>query len=65
MNKIRWNINQGSKFFIQENVFQNVACRMAAILSGPQWVKSNLYPQLGYATGEFQAFQRIVLSCLD
>ena len=39
-NKIQWNVNQNSYICIQENVFENVVCEMAAILSRPQYVNS-------------------------
>ena len=29
----QWNLNRNTKLFIQENVFENVVCEMAAILS--------------------------------
>ena len=41
-NKIKWNFNQNSYIFIQENVFENVICEMAAILSQHQCVNSHL-----------------------
>ena len=37
-NKIHWNFNRSSSIFIQENVFKNVVCEMAAILFRPQCV---------------------------
>ena len=38
-NKLQWNLNQNSSIFIQENAFENVVWKMAAILSRPQCVK--------------------------
>ena len=38
-NKLQWNFNQNSTIFIQDIVFKNVVCKMASILSRPQWVK--------------------------
>ena len=38
-NKLPWNFNRNSNIFIQENAFENVVCKMASILSRPQWVK--------------------------
>ena len=32
-NKLQWNSNQNTKLFIHENAFENVVCKMAAILS--------------------------------
>ena len=46
-NKLQWNINWNSYIFIQENAFENVVCKMACILSRPQWVNS-------LAPGRFQ-----------
>ena len=34
MNKIQWNLNYNIGIFIQENMFENVICKMAAILCG-------------------------------
>ena len=38
-NKLQWNLNRNSYIFIQENAFENVFWKMAAILSWPQCVK--------------------------
>ena len=38
-NKLQWNFNKYSYFFVQENAFENVICEKAAILSQPQCVK--------------------------
>ena len=35
-NKFQWNLNDNSYIFIQENASENVACKMASILSQPQ-----------------------------
>ena len=40
-NKLQWNSNQNTQFFIHENAFENVVCEMAAILSEPQCVESH------------------------
>ena len=37
-NKLQWNVNRNSYIFIQENPFENVVWKMAAILSWPQCV---------------------------
>ena len=37
-NKLQWNFNQNSYIFIQEIAFENVLCKLAAILSQPQCV---------------------------
>ena len=39
MNKLHWNLKRNSYIFIQENVFENVIWKTAAILSRPQCVK--------------------------
>ena len=39
-NKLRWNVNQNSYIFIQENAFESGVCEMAAILSRPQCVNT-------------------------
>ena len=38
-NKSQWNVKQNITIFIQENEFENVICKMAAILYGRQCVK--------------------------
>ena len=35
-NKHKWNFNQNRTIFIQENAFENIVCKLAAILSQPQ-----------------------------
>ena len=42
-NILQWNLNQNSYIFIQENAFENVVCKMASILSRPQWVKMSYH----------------------
>ena len=37
-NKLQWNINLDLYIFIQDNAFENVVWKMAAILSEPQCV---------------------------
>ena len=34
MNKLQWNFNQNTKIFIHKKAYENIACEMAAILSG-------------------------------
>ena len=41
-NKLQWNFNQNSTIFIQENAFENVVCKMVAILSRGRWVNNIL-----------------------
>ena len=41
-NKFQWNYNQNSNIFVQENAFENVICKMAAILPQCQAVKQVL-----------------------
>ena len=40
-NKLQWNFNRNSYIFIQENAFENVVWKMAAILSRPQCVNDS------------------------
>ena len=37
-NKLQWNVNRNSYIFIQENPFENIVWKLAAILSRPQCV---------------------------
>ena len=41
--KRQWNFNQNTKFFIHENAFENIVCKMVAILSRGRWVNGDLY----------------------
>ena len=47
-NKLQWNFNQNSIFFIQENTFENVVCEMAAILSRRRHVESLFWFDLSF-----------------
>ena len=44
-NKNQWNLNRNSNIFIQENAFEYIVWKMAAILSRPQYVNP-LYAEL-------------------
>ena len=37
--KLKWNLKRNSYIFLQENAFENVVWKMAAILSWPQGAK--------------------------
>ena len=37
-NKLQWNLNQNTKFFIHENASEYIVCKMATILSRGRWV---------------------------
>ena len=39
-NKLQWFFYRDSNIFIQEIVFENAVCKMASILSRPQWVNT-------------------------
>ena len=39
-NKFQWNFNLNTNFFIKENAYENIVCKIAAILSRCQWVNS-------------------------
>ena len=38
--KLQWNFNRNYNIFSQENAFENVVRKLAAILSRPQWVNT-------------------------
>ena len=44
-NKLKWNLNWNTNIFIDKNVFENIICKIAAILSGERWVKT-VFPQI-------------------
>ena len=44
-NKLQWNRNRNLYIYIQENALENVVWKMAAILSRPQWIKSEFSPK--------------------
>ena len=37
-NKLQWNFDQNTKFFIHESAFENLICEMATMLSRGSWV---------------------------
>ena len=41
-NKFQWNFDQNTMIFIQENAFENILYKMAAILSRPQCVNQTI-----------------------
>ena len=41
-NKLQWNSNRNTIFFIRKNAFENVVCEMVAILSTERWVNVSL-----------------------
>ena len=41
-NKLQWNFNHNSWIFIQENAFENITCKMAAVLYWPQLASTYL-----------------------
>ena len=43
VNKLQWDFHQIAIIFIKENAFENVVCRMAAILSRPQYVNPETF----------------------
>ena len=43
MNKFQWDFDRNSYISIQENMFENVVSKTAAILFRPQCVKQNFY----------------------
>ena len=42
-NKLRWNFKQNTNIFIHKNAYENIICKMAAILSGGRWVNLLLF----------------------
>ena len=41
LRKFQWNLKRNSYILFEENVFENVVCEMAVILSRPQYDKTN------------------------
>ena len=64
-NKLQWNFNRNSNIYIQEIAFENVVCKMASILSRPQWVKhSRLVSHLpSWVSGLNQTGYQPVIEC--
>ena len=62
-NKFQWNDNQNSYIFIQENAFENVVCKMVAILSQPQYVDCTLlfFALCGYLLPLLWVLKRILI----
>ena len=40
MNKLQWNFNRNTKFFIHKNASENIVCEMAVILFRGRWVNN-------------------------
>ena len=38
-NKLKWNVNQNAYISIQENAFENIVCKIVAILHQPQYAQ--------------------------
>ena len=38
-NRLQWNFNRNSYIFTERNEFEYVVCKIAKILTQPQWVK--------------------------
>ena len=47
-NKLQWNLKRNSYIFIQENAFENVVWKMAAILSRPQCVNEQILTNVSF-----------------
>ena len=58
-NKLQWNLNQNSSIFIQENLFEDVAWKMAVILSQPQCVDQSAYA--GWTEEGISDLQKVML----
>ena len=52
-NKLQWNLNRNLYIFFEENAFENVVWKMAAILSGLQCVKNGPWGDLVYIQAMF------------
>ena len=36
-NLLKWSFDKNTNMFIEENMFENIVCKMAVILTRPQW----------------------------
>ena len=45
-NKHQWNFNRNSYIIIQDKAFQNLVCKMSAMLSWPRCVKLDKYTSI-------------------
>ena len=48
--KFQWNFNRNSNILIHENELESVVCKMASILSRPQWVNTTCLTHWGRMT---------------
>ena len=61
MNKPQWNLNPDMKFIFQDDIFDNIICNTATILSGRRYVNSSSPGQNGRHFAE-DIFKRIFLN---
>ena len=61
-NKLQWILNRNSFILIQENAFENIAWKMAAVLFGPQYVndKRQKYENTLVASAIFMFFEFVI-----
>ena len=64
-NKLQWDFNQNSYIFIQEKVFENVVCEIAAILSRPQCVDCSIRKMIFVSECEFGPLFTSIWNCLN
>ena len=60
-NKLQRNLNRKLNIFIQENAFENVVWKMAAIFSRPQCVKTSFSRPLRYIMQELIIIRRLIV----
>ena len=65
-NKLQWNCNQNTKFFIHENASENIVCKMAAILSRVRWINKQLPSlyQISMMCHEYSSMPPVTEFCL-
>ena len=59
-NKFKWNFNQNTNIFLQENAFEYVVCKMSVILSQPQCIK-NVFVKMSLVT--MNSEQSLLIRC--
>ena len=63
-NKLQWNINQSAKLFIHQNVFENVICEIASVLSRGRWVNSLGPSDVIWRQGSGSTLAQVMTCCL-
>ena len=63
-NKFQWYFNQNTAIFIQENLYENIVCKLAAILFRPQCVNSKWHSDVLWRHRSRSTLVQIMACCM-